>query len=834
MKKISIILSLLIASILPHTAAAQSTAPGQWRLHNSFDCYIYKVIDTSSRVYILAQGQGYWDWAPGFTTIDSSLFVYDKNESTMEAYNSTNYIHGNSLKSMYYNRDKGYMLLIYSDYNIDILYDDDRCYNVPGLASAILTTGKDVNSVTFDSANNRAYVATAFGYLVIDDSKNVICESHVYNQSINSVARAGNRLIAATDDGLYVSSVKRTDNHASWSSFTKVTDGPSAAKFVEPLNDDKFMYVATYPYVGSFDDAGNFTQEKQLYTSNVQDISESRDGYFLNTEWDCIIVKLDGTGKTITGTSNIRFNLVNCTQSYGSWAGEDIWQMVSRTGLYHKKYENGSWATQTLPTFGEYATLNAPNVYRAFGFAPSSKYGMVASNSIYNDQFTSTSVDYRSLISTYMNNEWVNKSPVFSTSSLSNLLRATTEGTLDPENEDLLWMGSFGHGMISYNLSDLSIKIYTRSGDNTSKSGVSAVFPVSSGWSAYCRVGVPKFDADGTLWAIHSSEWNGVSAPDLYCWTKEDRAANNVSNIKSINVEGFESNSHNRMLPLVASQNKNLIVLASSSYDPGFFLLNHKGTLDSSADDQVVHYTSLVDQDGNGVNAIYYYTFCEDPSTGKVWVGTSNGLFYFTPSEGLSGDTHVNRVKIARNDGTGLADYLLEGSPVYDIKIDGAGHKWFATLGNGVVETSADGSEILLQLTSDNSYLPSDNVYAIGFENDSNCVWLGTEYGIAQYYSDTAPAGDDYDSLVAYPNPVRPEYYGYLTIQGLMDGSLVKVLDASGGLVKELGRSEGGMMLWDLTNSTGVRVPTGVYYIAASTSSTDSSDAKVTKVLVMN
>ena len=66
-----------------------------------------------------------------------------------------------------------------------------------------------------------------------------------------------------------------------------------------------------------------------------------------------------------------------------------------------------------------------------------------------------------------------------------------------------------------------------------------------------------------------------------------------------------------------------------------------------------------------------------------------------------------------------------------------------------------------------------------------------------------------------------------------MDGSLVKIMDAAGNLVRDLGRSEGGMVQWDLSNLSGRRVPTGVYYVACSASG-DNSDNTVTKILVMN
>lgn len=59
------------------------------------------------------------------------------------------------------------------------------------------------------------------------------------------------------------------------------------------------------------------------------------------------------------------------------------------------------------------------------------------------------------------------------------------------------------------------------------------------------------------------------------------------------------------------------------------------------------------------------------------------------------GNVVVNRVKVPRNDGTNLADYLLDGVSVNDIAIDGANRKWFGSSTSGLYLTSSDGSEIL-------------------------------------------------------------------------------------------------------------------------------------------
>lgn len=90
------------------------------------------------------------------------------------------------------------------------------------------------------------------------------------------------------------------------------------------------------------------------------------------------------------------------------------------------------------------------------------------------------------------------------------------------------------------------------------------------------------------------------------------------------------------------------------------------------------------------------------------------------------------------------------------------------------------------------------------------------------------------ESVRAYPNPVRPDYFGYVTIDGLGEDALVKICDAAGNLVKELGPAQGGEVKWDITNHSNVRVKTGVYFVLASSGAGDTNLANVTKVMVVN
>ena len=127
----------------------------------------------------------------------------------------------------------------------------------------------------------------------------------------------------------------------------------------------------------------------------------------------------------------------------------------------------------------------------------------------------------------------------------------------------------------------------------------------------------------------------------------------------------------------------------------------------------------------------------------------------------------------------------------------------------------------------------SNNVYAVTCDPHSNRVYFGTADGMYMFDSDSSPAAEDYSDVYAYPNPVRPEYTGWITIAGLKDNSLVKIADIAGNVFFQ-GRSEGGMISWDGCNSAGERVRTGVYFVFASENADGSSSGAVTKIMVVN
>ena len=242
--------------------------------------------------------------------------------------------------------------------------------------------------------------------------------------------------------------------------------------------------------------------------------------------------------------------------------------------------------------------------------------------------------------------------------------------------------------------------------------------------------------------------------------------------------------------------------------------------------------SSYLNQDGKYLEFNHINTLLED-NNGKIWVGTDNGVFEITnPSAVNSSTINVNQLKVPRNDGTNLADYLLSSQIVSSIAIDPANRKWISTIGSGVYLVSENGDEILEHFTEANSILPN-TVYAVACDPNSNKVYFGTDIGLIEYSSTSAPGSDNYDDVYAYPNPVRPDFTGWITVTGLMENSLVKIADAAGNVFCQ-GRSDGGMFTWDGCNPAGERVKTGVYYVYASQNATGDASACVTKIMVVN
>ena len=259
---------------------------------------------------------------------------------------------------------------------------------------------------------------------------------------------------------------------------------------------------------------------------------------------------------------------------------------------------------------------------------------------------------------------------------------------------------------------------------------------------------------------------------------------------------------------------------------PGLFSYDPKN-------DKLKAYTRFVNEDGSNVDITAVHCWAEDLDH-NIWVGTTAGPMLLQRSQMNEQDNYrFVQVKVPRNDGTNLADYLLAGLDITAISVDGGGRKWFGTKGTGVYLISEDNMTQLQHFTTTNSHLLSNNIQSISINDVTGEVFFATDNGLCSYMSDATKAVDspNDETTYAYPNPVKPGYTGPITIVGLSLNVNVKIVTTNGVLVAE-GTSNGGSFVWDGKDKNGKRVASGVYMVQ--TADENGDNGTVCKVAVVN
>lgn len=332
----------------------------------------------------------------------------------------------------------------------------------------------------------------------------------------------------------------------------------------------------------------------------------------------------------------------------------------------------------------------------------------------------------------------------------------------------------------------------------------------------YTIVSTLKYTDNGDLWVLNSMVDNPI-------WKIEHGSGNWVN---YPHPEMSTPAKYNLVSLLQSRNNKNIMWFANN-----YYMENRLYAYDFVNDKLVGHGPNFTNEDGTVITPVMVYALAEDLD-GNVWIASSNGPFYISSADAIAGNDAFIQHKVPRNDGTNLADYLLSDVKTRCIAVDGANRKWMGTE-NGVFLISSDCNTLLQHFTTENSPLPSNTVYDICIDNNSNIVYFATERGLCSYASDATQPSEEMtkDNVYAYPNPVTPEYTGKITIVGLSFNADVKIVTSNGALVNQ-GRSTGGSYQWDGRDLKGKRVASGVYMVQAATETGDKG--VVCRIAVVN
>ena len=321
-----------------------------------------------------------------------------------------------------------------------------------------------------------------------------------------------------------------------------------------------------------------------------------------------------------------------------------------------------------------------------------------------------------------------------------------------------------------------------------------------------------KFDTDGNLWMLNSQSPSNQS---LIEYTKDGKW---VSHHKP---ELYNLGS----LECLMQDSRGLLWFVNNHHElPSIYCYQ-------ASTDQLNKYSSFVNEDGATLSPVFVRYVTEDKNQ-DIWIGTNIGPLLLYKKD-ITSDTPIfTQVKVPRNDGTNYADYLLSGVDISCIAIDGSNRKWFGTNGNGIYVISNDCLTQIYHFTTNNSNLLSNNIEAIAINEQTGEVFAGTDKGLCSYMSDASSPNNEMtkDNVWAYPNPVKPDYTGLITITGLSFDADIKIVTTNGILVNQ-GRSNGGTYTWNGKDLKGEKVASGIYMVETATS--DGSKGTVCKIAIV-
>lgn len=214
----------------------------------------------------------------------------------------------------------------------------------------------------------------------------------------------------------------------------------------------------------------------------------------------------------------------------------------------------------------------------------------------------------------------------------------------------------------------------------------------------------------------------------------------------------------------------------------------------------------------------------------QLWVGTGNGVVVYSNPEKVFDKGEYYGSQPSYENRESLFRPILEKEKITGIAVDGANRKWIGTANSGLYLFSENGTKLLQHFESHNSSLFSDEIRFLAIVPESGEIFIATGKGLLTYKSDATEASVNMDKIYVWPNPLRETYEGGVTVDGLTEGTDVRITDVSGNLVFHT-RSAGGRVVWSARKPNGQRVSTGVYLVFCNP--TGSGDSKIIKLLVI-
>ena len=724
----------------------------QWKLHKSY-IDLEEIISSPERIYARANG---------------SLFYIDRADDHIGYLDKTTGLNGSTVTRIGYDHSSGQLVIGYTDGRIDLVDRNDNVRQLPDLHMKASSVAVTINAISF--GKNRTYLSMPFGILVINPKKGEISDTYYIGSeasdvNVLQVLETGDSIYAVSEDSLYAASLK--DNLVDFS-YWHTSKLPKGKVQQAVVFGNKLHLLA---------DSALYCRHNGQWQKKLSKLS------WIHASDEQLLTYIDGQGVFRILEDYALSGLTAGYIAYDAlYSNGEYWVAAPEKGVARLQSSGDVMFTPDGPNsnYGYFLHSAHGRIYSTVGGRWATQYFRLPRVNIYTGQ------EWKKLfhwgLYSVEGDSWVFP---FDPVSIA----------VDPNDADHFYIASYCAGVFEYNHGAI-----TRYGDGTNGSSIKVVNADSSlDKSLYTRTDGAVMDEQGNLWVLNATEIGSpvhVMTPDHKWHPLSLRSGGKGLVLATPAGIWIDKRDSNRKWFL------------DQRYSQGVILLDDGGTPTVSYDDRCLKRSTFIDQNGRGITPSYYYCMAQDRND-RMWIGTEAGILIIPESTDFFTSNECHRIIIPRNDGTGLGDYLLGNEQINCMAVDGGNRMWIGTAGSGLYLIEDD-TITVAHFTENNSMLPSNTIQSIAIVPETGEVFVGTDRGIASYLSDASEPREDMSGAYAYPNPVRPDYGGAVSITGLMDNSEVNIIDSGGNLVCKT-RSNGGTAVWDLRLSDGKRAKSGIY-----------------------
>ena len=719
----------------------------QWRLHFSY-ANPQEIVATNNQIYAAANG---------------ALFSVDRADESIVYWNKSTGLTGTTVAHIAYDAGTERLIITYENGQIDLLNAKGDVIQMPDLSMKAGSIAVTINNICVGS--KYTYLAMPFGIIAINTRKGEVSETYYIGDNaasvnVQQVVEYNDSLFAFSFDRVYKAALK--DN----------------------LVDFSFWKSDTLP----------FGQIQRAVIHNNQCFVLAHDSLYRRegTNWDLVV------NSPISWIHESGNQLLVYQPTKGLFRLLDDYQLRGLSNTYVATdaiYSNGEyWLAEEgkgLVRLGS----EGDDFFRPEG--PMNNFGyrlQVAHNQIYVSPGGRWATMYgrQSDLSIYDGKQWIGIPWPDTWYYTDHNIRDVVSYAVDNNDPSHFFTATYGTGVFEFK-DYKAINHY-----DSINSTLRRLAPAVNDYYYTCTDGA-MMDEFNNMWVMNATSigypLNIRTSAGQWYGLPLISGGNNIKLTTPSGIWIDRSNSHYKWM---MDQRANQCII----------LLDDKGTPTDASDDHCMARNSFTDQNGNTLTPSQFRCFAQDHSN-RIWIGTDKGIILIPKEVDFFTSNACRRIIIPRNDGTGLGDYLLGDEQINCLAVDGGNRMWIGTANSGLYLIEDD-TITVAHFTEHNSLLPSNNIHSIAIMPKTGEVFVGTDNGIASYRSDASEAQENMSGAYAYPNPVRPNYGGVISITGLMENTVVNIVDASGNLVCKT-KSHGGTAVWDGKLPDGQRAIPGVY-----------------------